>query len=38
MTERAAYEHLVQDGDIGDATLVNGLLAIWLGAVYGRPR
>ena len=38
MTERAAYEHLVQDGDVGDATLVAGLLAIWLGAVYGRPR
>ncbi len=38
MTERAAYEHLVQDGDVGDETLVDGLLAIWLGAVYGRPR
>lgn len=38
MTERSAYEHLVQDGDVGDATLVAGLLAIWLGAVYGRPR
>ena len=38
MTERAAYEHLVQDGDLEDAGLVDGLLAIWLGAVYGRPR
>jgi len=38
MTERAAYEHLVQDGDVADSALVDGLLAIWLGAVYGRPR
>jgi AcrR family transcriptional regulator len=37
MTERAAYEHLAQDGDPEDAGLVDGLLAIWLGAVYGRP-
>jgi AcrR family transcriptional regulator len=38
MTERAAYEHLAQQGDVADAGLVDGLLAIWLGAVYGRPR
>jgi len=38
MTERAAYENLVQDGDLADAGLIDGLLAIWLGAVYGRPR
>lgn len=38
MTERAAYEHLAQDGDLEDAGLVDGLLAIWLGAVYGRSR
>lgn len=38
MTERTAYEHLMQDGDVEDAGLVDGLLAIWLGAVYGRPR
>lgn len=38
MTERAAYENLVQDGDVADAALVAGMLAIWLGAVYGRPR
>jgi AcrR family transcriptional regulator len=38
MTERAAYEHLAQDGDLADGGLVEGLLAIWLGAVYGRPR
>jgi AcrR family transcriptional regulator len=38
MTERAAYEHLVQDGDLADRGLMDGLLAIWLGAVYGRPR
>jgi TetR/AcrR family transcriptional regulator, ethionamide resistance regulator len=38
MTERAAYELLVQDGDLEDGALVDGLLAIWIGAVYGRPR
>lgn len=38
MTERSAYELLVQDGDFTDDGLVQGLLAIWLGAVYGRPR
>jgi TetR/AcrR family transcriptional regulator, ethionamide resistance regulator len=38
MTERAAYEVLMQDGDLNDAALVDALLAIWLGAVYGRPR
>ncbi len=38
MTERSAYEHLVQDGDLEDAALVEALLAIWLGAVYGRSR
>jgi TetR/AcrR family transcriptional regulator, ethionamide resistance regulator len=38
MTERTAYEHLVQDGDLADSVLVDGLLAIWLGAVYGRLR
>ena len=38
MTERSAYEHLVQDGDVGDSALVDGMLAIWLGAIYGRPR
>jgi AcrR family transcriptional regulator len=38
MTERAAYENLVQDGDLEDGTLVAALLAIWLGAVYGGPR
>jgi TetR/AcrR family transcriptional regulator, ethionamide resistance regulator len=38
MTERAAYEHLVQSGDLEDETLADALLAIWLGAVYGRPR
>ena len=38
MTERAAYEHLEQAGDLADSGLVDGLLAIWLGAVYGRPR
>jgi len=36
MTERAAYEHVAQDGDPEDAVLVAGLRAIWLGAVYGR--
>jgi AcrR family transcriptional regulator len=38
MTERAAYEHLMQSGQLGDAGLVDGLLAIWLGAIYGRSR
>jgi hypothetical protein len=38
MTERSAYELLVQEGDFEDAALVEALLAIWLGAVYGRPR
>lgn len=38
MTERSAYELLVQEGDLADEGLVDGLLAIWLGAVYGRPR
>jgi AcrR family transcriptional regulator len=38
MTERSAYELLVQDGDLADAAVVEGLLAIWRGAVYGRPR
>jgi AcrR family transcriptional regulator len=38
MTERAAYEHFVQHGDLADAGLLDGLVAIWLGAVYGRPR
>ncbi|MGB2710862.1 MAG: helix-turn-helix domain-containing protein [Conexibacter sp.] len=38
MTERSAYELLVQDTDFSDDALVQGLLAIWLGAVYGRPR
>lgn len=39
MTERTAYEHLVQEGPAADDDpLVEALLAIWLGAVYGRPR
>jgi AcrR family transcriptional regulator len=38
MTERSAYELLVQDGNLDDASVVEGLLAIWLGAVYGRSR
>jgi AcrR family transcriptional regulator len=39
MTERTAYEHLVQEGPAADdGPLVRALLAIWLGAVYGRPR
>lgn len=38
MTERSAYEHLAQDGSPEDDRLVAGLLAIWLAAVYGRPR
>ncbi len=38
MTERAAYEHLMQRGQLGDEGLVDGLLAIWLGAIYGRSR
>jgi hypothetical protein len=38
MTERAAYEHLAQDGDLADTGLIDGLLAIWLGAIYGRSR
>jgi TetR/AcrR family transcriptional regulator, ethionamide resistance regulator len=37
MTERSAYELLVQDTGFSDEALVQGLLAIWLGAVYGRP-
>jgi TetR/AcrR family transcriptional regulator, ethionamide resistance regulator len=38
MTERSAYELLMQGGDLNDGALVDALLAIWLGAVYGRPR
>lgn len=38
MTERAAYEHLVQGGDLADPALLDGLVAVWRGAVYGRPR
>ncbi len=38
MTERSAYENLVQHGNLADDALVDALLAIWLGAVYGRPR
>jgi AcrR family transcriptional regulator len=38
MTERSAYELLVQEDDFADQAVVEGLLAIWLGAVYGRPR
>ena len=34
MTERAAYEHLMQHGELADEGLVDGLLAIWLGAIY----
>jgi TetR/AcrR family transcriptional regulator, ethionamide resistance regulator len=38
MTERSAYELLMQGGDLNDGALVEALLAIWLGAVYGRSR
>jgi len=39
MTERSAYQLLVQeDAGIADEVAIEGLLAIWLGAVYGRPR
>jgi AcrR family transcriptional regulator len=39
MTERTAYEHLVQEGAAADdEPLAQALLSIWLGAVYGRPR
>jgi hypothetical protein len=38
MTERVAYEHLMQSDELGDAGLIDGLLAIWLGAIYGRKR
>jgi TetR/AcrR family transcriptional regulator, ethionamide resistance regulator len=39
MTERTTYEHLVQEGPAADdEPLVQALLAIWLNAVYGRPR
>jgi AcrR family transcriptional regulator len=37
MTERSAYQLLVQDGELDDAAVMDGLLAIWRGAVYGRP-
>jgi AcrR family transcriptional regulator len=37
MTERSAYQLLVQHGDLDDGAVTKGLLAIWRGAVYGRP-
>lgn len=38
MTERSAYERLVQGERLGEAPVVDALLRIWLAAVYGAPR
>ncbi|MBB4664403.1 TetR/AcrR family transcriptional regulator [Conexibacter arvalis] len=38
MTERSAYERLVQPGSVPEQPFVDALLRIWLSAVYGAPR
>lgn len=38
MTERSAYERLVQHDTVGEEPFVDALLRIWLAAVYGAPR
>jgi len=38
MTERSAYERLVQRDSVAEGPLVAALLRIWLAAVYGAPR
>ena len=35
MTERTAYEHVVQSGMLSSEELVASLTTIWVGAVYG---
>lgn len=37
MTERTAYQHMVQTGPGDFDDLVRALSVVWLGAVYGRP-
>ena len=36
MTERAYYQHLVQDGGLADAELTSALAGAWVRAIYGR--
>lgn len=36
MTERTAYQHMMQDGPGGLEDLVAALSGVWLGTVYGR--
>lgn len=38
MTERSAYERLVQDDAVAEEPFVDALLRIWIAAVYGVPR
>lgn len=38
MTERSAYERLVQAEEVDEREFVEALLRIWLAAVYGAPR
>lgn len=38
MTERSAYERLVQGEQLPEGPFVEALLRIWLAAVYGAPR
>ncbi|MDW5596636.1 TetR/AcrR family transcriptional regulator [Conexibacter stalactiti] len=38
MTERSAYERLVQEDAVGEQPLIEALLRIWLCAVYGAPQ
>lgn len=35
MTERACYQWLVQDGDLTDAGLLDGLVEVWVRSLYG---
>ncbi|ADB53040.1 TetR/AcrR family transcriptional regulator [Conexibacter woesei] len=38
MTERSAYERLVQEVPLEEGAFIEALLRIWLAAVYGAPR
>jgi len=36
MTERTCYQWLVQGGDLRDRRLIDGIVAVWIGALYDR--